>query len=410
MTARATSLVLCFPVAVVLSLITAATVDADRIMLRGTSIALPECTVEAIERGRVVCLDAGGRRQRLEIDRVQAIRFDGLPLLDEAEQRIADSSLRDGVWLLLRSLVDAETDVQRLWIRRRLVQVHDALGEFAEAASHLAAIVIEDEHAHWLALKPVRDPERTSAAAVREALAALAQALRRVQHGQLRAMLESMRDRLRDLERKAIDEEGGAATDPERTLSGVPVDDIRADRPPARWQPRGAADDDAPVALPNGRLEAPTNENDEVSTPAPPPPDANRVEKRAIGAPERLERLVREQRWADALALCERVADHRGDPHDDRDSGQFLYHYGLSLRGVGRHLDAAVMFTRGALLHRDNQFAVRSLLETAEIYHRHIGRRDAAEQLLTRAKAAARAIRRDDLLELVDRMQSDLEK
>lgn len=320
--------------------------SADTLTLTGSSIPLRDCRVEAVRGGRVFYLDSRGRRHRRGLDEVEALGFDGLGELDEAERALAAGDLAEGVRRLLAALVAAESDLQRSWIHVRLSMTHDLLGQHVQAAGHAAAVFAADDDPYWRRLEPLSEPDEPSYAAAREALLALQEARRRVKHPEMAPLVERMLMRVRPIHDRLAARYSGPPIEPGSTISGVLRTHIRAgltpESPPApATRPAGPGDPPKPTDQP-----------------------ADLESRETPDSPRAIDLLLEAQRWAQAVAACERVAQRVGK----RDLGRFLHQYGRALAGDRRPRDAAVMFVRSATLFGDSAYAAASLLETAIIY------------------------------------------
>ena len=329
----------------------------DTVTLAGSSIPLRGCRVEAVQSGRVFYRDSRGRRHQRGLDEVEALGFDGLGDLDEAERAIATGDLAGGVGRLLAAMLQAESDLQRAWLHVRLSATHDLLGQYVAAAGHAAAVFEADGDPYWLRLEPLSEPDEPGYAAAREALLALQQARRRVKHAAMTPVIERMLGRVRPIHDRLADRYHGPPIEPGSTISGVPRELIRS----GRTAPEASSSTDAPRTLPS----RPADENKRteptgVPHSAPGAPAAGEAPDSAAS----IDALLAAGHGAEALAACARVERRVGR----RDLGRFLHQYGRALVGVGRPRDAAVMFVRCATLYGDSPHAAPSLIETAIIY------------------------------------------
>ncbi|NNM25441.1 MAG: hypothetical protein HKO59_05570, partial [Phycisphaerales bacterium] len=201
-------------------------VTADTIRLHGSTLALPECTVQDMRTGRLYYADPRGRRQYRDLDDIAEITFTDLPSLAVAEQTLATDS-DAGLHAMLSSLLEARSDVQRLWIRRRLVHIHDARGEYVQAASHLGALCVLREDPAWRHLVPMSAPNRPSFEAAREAVTVLHAARRRIRHRALQDVLDRLLRVIQPIHDGLALEYTGTPPAAGTTLSGVSVDTLR---------------------------------------------------------------------------------------------------------------------------------------------------------------------------------------
>ncbi|MCP3905527.1 MAG: hypothetical protein GY715_18020 [Planctomycetes bacterium] len=357
--------------------------SADAVTLRGTTIPIRGCGVLDIRSGRVHFRNAGGRRLMRELDDVTLLSFDDLPELDEAEIRYHAGDTEGAVHALLQALLRADREVERLWVRARLARVHDERGEYVQAAGHAAAVLLLREESHWASLEPMSRPNDPGYPATREAWELLAEARQRVRLRSLRPVVERLSATVEPIHARRRAAWRGPKIPPNGTRSGWPLDRIRAgsfDEPPfplagAGAPTRGARagsrpDEPAPADEGAWGFDAPRGASGKYA---------------AMDAPAAIEALLREERFAEAMDRCERVAKGPGD----RALGLFLHQHGRALLGVGRPRDAAIMFMRCAILHESSVAAAPSLLETAKIYRDFYRNDDTARRLAERAMRVA---------------------
>jgi len=169
---------------------------ADSITLDGSTIAMRNIELQQISSGRVFYTDARGSRQRRSLNEVAALGFDDLPMLDEAEQALRDGEDGAAMAGFLRAMHAADEDIERIWMHRRLAQVHDARGEFVQSVGHAASAVALDPTLFW---RPLLEPRSAPDA---PAWPAVAESLARVQDA---------RTSVRDQTLREGDEEGGGS-------------------------------------------------------------------------------------------------------------------------------------------------------------------------------------------------------
>jgi hypothetical protein len=379
-------------IALLLVLVGSASARADTLTLRGSSIPLRGCTIQDVKSGRVYYLDARGRRQWREIEEVDTIGFDGLEALDAAEALLAEAPSPDGVRQLLRALLEADADLERLWVRVRLVQVHERRDEHVQAAGHAAVVFRLRDEASWRGLAPIGGAESASFPALHEALLEIEASSRSVRSGDLREQLRRMRAMIEPAHDRARAAWQEPVPGPGDTLSGIPVEQLRA---PAKVE-TGAPE---PAPEPTAAPPQPAVERPEAAPATPPRPDpASKPAPRrspssaAADASERIDRLLEEGRAAEALALCKRLAADPGQAH----VSQLLFQYGRCLAAAGHPRDAVVMYLRCAILHESSAFAPPSLIEAARIHRDVWGDTAAARRLLDRAIRAATLLGRAD--------------
>lgn len=350
---------------------------SDTITFSGTGIAMRGCTIQAVQGGQVSYTDASGQRQRRPIEQVEALGFDGLPDLDLAEAALADQNLNDGEWALLRALLKADNDVQRLWIHARLSHVHDLRGEYVQAAGHAAEVFAISDDVTWKSLRPVSPVNAPGYAAAHEALDSLQAAAKRVKSAELQREIETMTRLVQGVHDKLSADYKGPPIARNSTVSGYPRETVLArDRRPSDAElavgatPQPTTSTTAPVAP----VHAPT--------PVPLAQEADSSDPRSAGA---IDRLLASGRGSDAAALCAEIEKNPGE----RDLGHFLFQYGKALTLAGRRGEAAIMFTRCAILFPDSADAGPSLIETATIYRDEFRKPETARRLLQLAIANA---------------------
>jgi hypothetical protein len=354
---------------------------ADAVTLRGTTIPIRDCTILDIRSGRLHFRNANGRRQMRELEEVSLLSFADLPGLDEAELSYRGGDTKEAVHGMLRALLSADRNVQRLWVRVRLARVHGERGEFVQAAGHVAALMIMREEAHWASLAPTGEPNAPGYPATHEAWTLLGEAKERVRLSALRPVIERLLASIEPIHERAAAAWTGPKIEPGSTRSGWPVDRIRAGRFDEPPRPGGRR----PVRGPRGPRPTAADDAAETDEWGFDAPRGLSGKYAAMDAPAALEALLREQRFAEALERCERIAQEPGE----RRLGVFLHQHGRALLGVGRPRDAAITFMRCAILYESSAAAAPSLLETARIY-RDFYRNDAtARRLAERALLVA---------------------
>jgi tetratricopeptide (TPR) repeat protein len=390
----------------------------DAVFMPGANIPIGNVTIERIAAGQVVYRDARGRVHRRPFEEIASLRFANLPQLDLAEQHAAVGEYRRAIRHFLQALVAAETDLQRLWIHGRLARSHDIIGEYVQAASHVAAVMLLEEHIVWRSLEPVREPLPAPYAAVAEARHMLAQARQRVTNRDLAASVARMSERVEAVHDSIKASYGGPPIQPRTTWSGFAIDDIRQ----GRFVPVGASADEADEIEHDAPAPPSTAPPDpEPTTPAPPreprieprdtdrpdssPPPVDRADAESDEtSPAAIERLLESGAYAEAVSICRRVERNlRG-----RDAAQFLYQYGRALAGENRFADAAVMFTRCAILHPASEHAPRALIETAVIYRHHFNQPRTALRLLEHAERMLGEETSAELRSRIEDMRKDL--
>lgn len=379
-----------------------ATARADTLTLRGSTIPLRGCTIQDVKSGRLYYLDARGRRQWRELDEVGALGFEGLVALDAAETALAEGRTEEGLRGLLRALLDAETEIQQLWLRVRLVTVHEQRNEHVQAAGHVAVVFRLRDDPAWRDLAPdlTEEPVDAPFSVLHEALAEIDAAGRSVRSPELRDRLRGLRRLIEPAHERARAAWEGPVPADGSTLSGIPIERLRGDGEDMPSLPEPTKPTPAPITPPSRATEP-------VPAPAPPKqePTARRSSPSASAdGSERIDELLELGRSAEALALCERAA---ADPGQRRLS-QFLFQYGRCLAAERRPRDAVVMYLRCAVLYESSAFAPPSLVEAARIHREVWGDTAAARRLLEQAVVTATVLKRADDAERAERMLRSL--
>jgi tetratricopeptide (TPR) repeat protein len=383
-------------VTVLLTLVFAVATAADSITFTGTTIALRNCRVQSLQGGRMVYLDAAGQRQHRSLDDVAILLFDDLEALDAAEEMIAQRDLAAGVRGLMQALVAADRDLVRLWIRSRLAKIHDARQEFVQAAGHAAAAMAMSDDAYWARLEPVSEPSEPSDPtypAAKEAMDHLRQAAHSVKSASLKASVNRMVKAVQPIHDRLAAAYDGPPIEPGTTVSGISTTALtgEADQASGDESTPSAATAPRPGSAP---APAPRSDPTRPSPPTPPGAPVPVAPHEATSAAS-IDVLLREKRFTEALAACERAAVDPGE----RDLPHFLYQYGEALRAAGKHNDAAVMFVRCGILYPSSEDAAASMLRAAIIHRDALRDPVAARRLLQRAVETASALNQQAIVE-----------
>ncbi len=347
----------------------AGSAHADSITLDASSIPLRGCTIRAIQNGRVYFLDPANRQQHRPLDEVEALGFEGLEQLDQAEAWIAERQYPEAITHLLSAALNAQTPLQRLWVHQRLARVHNYQGEYVQAAGHAATVFLLQDDPYWQRLNPRGEVNEPSYAAAKEVMDLLNKAGRKVTSSQLQRTVREMSRRIRPVYERLSKAYQGPPIEPGSTISGILKSQI--------GNPPSESATPAPTNQPKPGVEPPPSRTVKPSKPTPPELP---IQVETDSADE-IDRLLAARRPVDALALCRRAAEAPGE----RDLSRLLYQYGLALSAVGREREGAVMFVRCAVLFGGSNFAAPSLIETASIYQEVFRQPGAAQRLLERA-------------------------
>lgn len=347
------------------------TARADSVTFSGTTIPLRDCKIEAIQGGQVTFLDSGKQRQRRPLETIAALGFDGLPRLDQAEHAVSHNDLNTGLTDLLNVFVSADADVKRLWIESRLARVHDLRQEYVQAAGHAAGVMALSDDPYWIAIEPTCKINEPDYAAAKEAIESLQNASRKIKSMQLKASIERMIRQVQPLHERLAKSYRGAAIAPGSTVSGISKQDIvngKLDiKPPTATRTAEPPRDTAPVKPEiNGPPKAQAADG----------PSSSGGDSQAA-----IDSLLTQSKWAEALAICERVESNPGE----RDLAHFLFQYGTALAQQRRNDDSAMMFARCAVLFSDSPDGSQSLIQLAVLYRDHYHDIATARRLLQRA-------------------------
>jgi len=380
-------------------LATASSAHADSVTLIKSRIAMRGCEIQAIQSAQVFYLDPAGQRQRQPIAEVWALSFDNLKELDAAEEAIAEREYDTARKRLLEALIATDSPMQQLWIRNRLLRVHGLLGQYPEAAAHLAEIFILDPDQFWARMEPRCDATPTTFAAAKEAMEALARADRAVKDQAIQQTIDVIVNKLTPIFEELRKSYNGPPIASGATISGVLKSDIGTwdAAAPTEVTPPQAPMQDTPKPVEQAKPNAAKPAQAQPSKPsaAPAGPDA----------PASIDALLANEQYDEALSRCERIAATL----DSRDLAEFLFQYGEALRFKGKPRDAAVMYMRGAVLFPASPFAGPCLIETALLYRDTFNRPETAKRLLERVAQDAARTERHELAERAGRLLDALD-
>jgi tetratricopeptide (TPR) repeat protein len=284
-------------------------------------LPLEEVTVLDVRGGEITFLRAGATLTR-SLETVEAIYFDELPGLRQAELHLSEGEYEEAIPLFEDAWTAATTDVQKLWLDSRLALAHGQAGRPAHALTHLARVVSRDADSHWLLLVPAVDAMSATSAEIDAARVTIA----RIKEEAPSPVLETL----------------------ETVLDRIPLRESESDRP-----------DDTETLAPN-------------TGQAPPPPELRFASVR--------EHVSRGES-APALTAIRRLSLHA----DKDDLPELFFHAGAALRGASQPAEAGLCYLRIAAHFPDSPWAARGLLATAEIYWSSFRDSDTATRLAQRA-------------------------
>lgn len=344
---------------------------ADSVMLEGLTSPTTGCRIQAIRNGRVHYIDAGGRVRTRDIEEIRSLGFDKSPEVERGERALLRGDYGNAVRWYLKARVETEHEPAVVWIHARLAHTHATLGETVQAYGHLAEVLRRSPDTSWLTLVADVPADQPWHAAALESRTALEQAGRSVQDPALREAIERMLATVAPIE---VATRGTRPARHRRTWSGYAVEAIRNDDWSAAMGDPSSPTTNVPtttppVAMPESTLSS--QDDDAVAT---------------TGIPAGLdgvEALLAAGRTDEALERCEDARRVSGG----HETARGLYWRGRALEQSGYEEEAAVCFTRCAILHPGTLEAPRSLLATAGIYITRYERPSVARRLADRALA-----------------------
>lgn len=357
-------------------LIVGSRAHADRLELAGG--VQDSVTIQTIRGAEVFFLNARGQLQRAAVGDVRSLGFDSLSALDAAERAWLRNDVQTATEQWIRAMVNARTEVQRLWIHARLARAHDQRGEPIRAASHAARVLLTDAAAYWSILVPestLEDGAEIDPLLAREAWWAIDRLLRCDAAPEVKAAAERLAALVRPLHERAQQAQPGVVWREGSSISGFAMNDLQ--RSDWRLPPSNASNVETPVrpSTPPGG-----------SAPTPNPGTPNR-EQAGPNSPDAIDELLQTKRFSEAVTMCERVAR---DPAD-RSLSRFLLQYGRALSGANRPRDAAIRLMQCAIHFAESDEAPAALMETALLYRSHFDQPQTAQRLLQRAMTLAEA-------------------
>lgn len=266
--------------------------------------------------------------------------------------------------------------MQRLWIHARLARAHDIRSEYAQSCSHAAAVFLLEEHIVWRDMEPIREPVGDPPfAAVAEARHMLREAQGRITHRDLSQAITRMAQRIERMHEEMRVGYDGPPVQPRTTWSGISIDRILVGDIEVSPAADETAEPEPPPAPEVPTAPAPALEREAA------PEDESAIAESAGRSAEDIDRMLTDGRFDEVLERCRRIERNMRN----YDVARFLHQYGRALVGVERYDDAAVMFTRCAILYPTSEYAPAALIETAIIYRDHYHQPRTALRLLDRS-------------------------
>ncbi|MFG0253112.1 MAG: hypothetical protein ACF8NJ_09590 [Phycisphaerales bacterium JB038] len=140
-------------------------------------LPLTDVTILDIGGGEIRFLHNGVTLTR-PLETVEAVHFDDLPGLQQAEQLLQQDKVAEAIEVLERTLMQATEEVQRRWLHSRLAVAQGQAGRPAAALAHLARVVSSDPDSHWLLLVPAVDEMSATQEEIAAARAVIVEARR----------------------------------------------------------------------------------------------------------------------------------------------------------------------------------------------------------------------------------------
>ncbi|MCZ6836006.1 MAG: hypothetical protein O7G85_09555 [Planctomycetota bacterium] len=381
-------------------LLISSALHADDVVLRGSSIVLEGCQVLSIKGGQVVFTLPGGRRLQHHFEAVGAIVFEGIEELDLAEQSMLEERFTRAVKWYVLALAGAENDLQRQWIHARLAMAHNAQRQFIQAAGHASAVFTLDDHPVWKSLAPIGHPggrNQEPYPVVKEAFDHVQAARRVVKSGELVRVVEDLTRQIKPVRDALAKQWKGPRIRTGSTISGYALadsDNLRASLLEAQHEVVGvvhglANESHAPIKKVDDRPQVNEQPSSSGLMGGGGAPGGNVSEL----VRNDIESLLNEGEFRLALSQCTRRLAKAGG----NDAARLWLWKGQAQLGLSQNDDAAVSFTRGALLYPDSPSSDACLLETARIYQDVYRNPSRARRLLELAIKRAEA-RGDDII------------
>jgi len=353
--------------------------SADDIYFTGSSIPLRECRIEQISAGQLIYIDQQGRRHRRTLDEIDALTFDELPQLIQAEQALRQEDDPKALLSYLQALLDAQQEMHKLWLHVRLNRYYDLRGQYVEAAAHAASVFMIQNDPYWRKLEPVSNARTTTYPALHESFHLLQRADRRIGSGALVPVIDRMLTAVQVMYERESADYSGRPPAAGNTISGFRKEDIRA-----------------------GRLQEVNDSSPTAESPAPDTTKHDQTPTRSITtsgkrlSPREVDALLDAGEFTLALTACRHIARDSGE----RDLSQFLRQFGQALMETDHADEAAVMLTRCMVLFPEAEHAAWCAIASASIYRDTYHQTETARRLLQRALEQAEKHNWPELVQL----------
>ena len=351
------------------------------------------------------------------------LRVDDLPELDTAVKALDEGDQGHGLLSYLQALMKATVleegedenagDTKRLWLHVRLSRFHNARDEYVPAAGHAAAVFAIEPHASWRVLEPACAPSEPTFAQAVEADDLLREAARQVKDQTLRETIDRMSKVVQPIRAELEKNYNGPPIAQNSTWSGYsrariadgtifadaakPSADSSAKSIAQAPQPNVTDKSNGPAGDSTAREDASEAGGVVAASPAQvdskQPPNRTNDVKTIDRAADEIDALLKAGEFAEALNRCESA----GRDVTGRDIGRLLHQWGRALIGVGRPEDAAVMFTRCAVLFPGSASGLECLIETAMLYETVYKKPETAQRLLRRVIEQADMLGRESI-------------
>jgi len=142
--------------AVVVLVITGAVTPVRADAIRLGNLWIDDVEVRSIEQGRLVYVTPTGRETRRPLRKIEQIRIDGVPALDEAGAAYREGRFRDAIQHYRKASKQAETGSVKNYIRARLIRALLKAGEHEAALKLYVEVAGDGVDRSLLPAPPVR--------------------------------------------------------------------------------------------------------------------------------------------------------------------------------------------------------------------------------------------------------------